>query len=158
MTIDDLWASDTPVCAIVAHPDDESFCAGLLCELVARGAHVTLVCATRGEGGDTGGHPREQLGAVRSAELQTAASALGVTDVRFLELVDLEPVDGLAQAPAIAEGELGKLLDELLADLSPGVIVTHGSDGEYGHAAHRLLHRGVLQPPRAGRSGPSSRR
>lgn len=144
MTLDELCPPGTAVCAIVAHPDDESFCAGLICELVDRGAPVTLVCATRGEGGDTGGHHREQLGAVRSAELEAAAAALGVTAVRFVELVDPEPVDGLAQAPAVAEAMLAGLLDALLAELSPGLIVTHGSDGEYGHAAHLLLHRSVL--------------
>ena len=148
MTIDELWAPGTPVCAVVAHPDDESFCAGLLCELRDRGAPVTLACATRGEGGDTGGFPRERLGAVRSAELQAAATALGVTEMRFLELVDPEPIDGLAQAPPVGEAELAGLLDGLLADVAPGLIVTHGSDGEYGHAAHRLLHRGVLAAAR----------
>ena len=144
MTIDELCPTGTAVCAIVAHPDDESFCAGLICELIDRAAPVTLVCATRGEGGDTGGHPRAQLAAVRSAELRAAASELGVNDLRFLGLVDPEPVDGLAQAPAVADAELAMLLDRLLDELAPGLIVTHGSDGEYGHAAHRLLHRGVL--------------
>ena len=45
MTIDELCPAGTAVCAIVAHPDDESFCAGLIWELVDR---VAPVCATRG--------------------------------------------------------------------------------------------------------------
>ena len=48
---------------------------------------------------------------MRSSELRTAASGLGVNDLRFLCLVDPEPVDGLAQAPAVADAELAASLD-----------------------------------------------
>ena len=35
---------------VVAHPDDESFgCGSLIARAAACGAHVTIVCATRGE-------------------------------------------------------------------------------------------------------------
>ena len=44
----------TDLLCTVAHPDDESFGLGsLLAGAVAAGARVVLVCATRGEAGET---------------------------------------------------------------------------------------------------------
>ncbi|MEE8539763.1 MAG: PIG-L family deacetylase, partial [Woeseiaceae bacterium] len=63
---------------ITAHPDDES--AGTLTYL-ARGLHqrVVLLCLTRGEGGQnqTGSELGEELGWVRTRELQRAVAGYG---------------------------------------------------------------------------------
>ena len=50
---------------VVAHPDDEVFCSGLICALKHLGCHVTVLCLTRGEGGPCDGFPREELGEIR---------------------------------------------------------------------------------------------
>ena len=40
------------ILAVIAHPDDEVFCSGLLAGAAALGAKVSILCMTRGEGGD----------------------------------------------------------------------------------------------------------
>jgi N-acetyl-1-D-myo-inositol-2-amino-2-deoxy-alpha-D-glucopyranoside deacetylase len=71
----------------VAHPDDESFgCGSTIAHAAARGAHVTVACAMRGEAGETvPGTPGGQaLGVVREGELRRAAARLGVARVELL--------------------------------------------------------------------------
>src|SRR5262249_15488009 len=79
------------ILAVFAHPDDELSAGGTLARYAASGAHVTLVCVTRGEAGeisDPGLATRETLAEVRTQELLTAAKALGLSDVRFLGFRD----------------------------------------------------------------------
>ena len=134
-----------PALVVIAHPDDETFCAGLIVTLGELGASVTIACATRGEGGETGSVvDRADLGRVREAELRASAAALGVIDVRFLDLIDPCPVDGFGQAPAVSLDTMSALVGAVLDDLRPRLVVTHGSRGEYGHAAHVAVHRAVL--------------
>ncbi|MDP3046330.1 MAG: PIG-L family deacetylase, partial [Chloroflexota bacterium] len=46
------------VLIIVAHPDDETICAGgTMALLASRGVDVTVACSTRGEGGVSGDPP-----------------------------------------------------------------------------------------------------
>ena len=82
----------TSILVIGAHPDDETVMAGgTLAILAQRGLNVHLVCATRGEGGEMGEPPictREELGRVRSAELECAGQALGAASVDYLGYVD----------------------------------------------------------------------
>jgi len=48
-----LELSGLAILAVFAHPDDEGFgCGGTLAMLAARGARVTLVCATNGDVGE----------------------------------------------------------------------------------------------------------
>ena len=129
--------------AFIAHPDDEIFCSGLLCELSRRGADVTLCCFTRGEGGMTGDHSRDQLGAVRENELREAARHLGIEDVRFLNYVDPEATAYRTYAPTHEPAELRKRITDILSDTEPRIVLTHGSCGEYWHPAHILLHKQV---------------
>lgn len=87
-----------------AHPDDESITTGgTIAALVAEGADVTVLTATRGEGGEVMGSEhaalegdRSGLAAHREGELADAMRALGVTDHRFL---------GTAAGGASAGGE-----------------------------------------------------
>lgn len=75
-----------------AHPDDETIATGgTIAALVAEGDQVTVLTATRGEGGEV--IPPEMkalegdragLAQVREAEIEAAMRALGVTDHRFL--------------------------------------------------------------------------
>jgi LmbE family N-acetylglucosaminyl deacetylase len=139
-------AEKTTLLCIVAHPDDETMiCGGTLAALAERGIEIHVLCATRGEGGELGEPPvcsREDLGRVREAEMRCACRTLGVRQVGFLDYEDplVGPDNGLS---AFAEDE-EELRDHLLAHLRrtrPDIVITHGRDGEYGHPAHKLLHR-----------------
>lgn len=133
---------------LAAHPDDELYAAGLLAALAARRVEVHLLCLTGGEGGATGGvATRDTLGRVREAELRASAAALGIARVEMLGHVDPEPsgTPRRAMAPAVDPDDLGWRLSRIIRKCDPGAVLTHGSNGEYGHPAHRLLHRATLQ-------------
>src|SRR5262245_46661608 len=80
------------VLAVFAHPDDEVLCgAGTLALCAARGVHVHLVCATRGELGPIASPElatHETLAAVREGELRASCAALGIGEPVFLDLPD----------------------------------------------------------------------
>ena len=132
-----------------AHPDDETMLAGgTLALLRTQGVNIHYLCATRGEGGETGTPPlcsRTELGKVRSQELACAVVALGGGRLDFLPYTD----------PLVGEGdtlyaftdkvdELVNKLAEWIAADKPDAILTHGSSGEYGHPAHVLCHTAML--------------
>jgi LmbE family N-acetylglucosaminyl deacetylase len=125
------------VLAVFAHPDDEILCgAGTLAMCVARGAHVTLVCATRGELGPIASPElatHETLPSVRERELRASCAKLGIEDVRFLGLPDA----GVSWAAEEA-GTVSNLV-VLIRELKPRVIVTFGQDGLYGHFDHEAI-------------------
>jgi LmbE family N-acetylglucosaminyl deacetylase len=133
----------------VAHPDDETiFCGGTLARLAARGVAVHVVCLTRGEGGEVGEPPlcsRAELGAVREREMVCAVGKLGGKSLTFLDYVD-PPVgpDDTLSAPEHDPVMLAGQIVNSLKQFTPGVVLTHGSDGEYGHPAHQLAHTSVL--------------
>lgn len=123
---------------LTAHPDDESFSPGAtLARYAAEGVRVVIVCATRGQAGKAGNPPvcsREELPAVREAELREAARRLGVEEVHVLDYRDGE----LERAP----------FDGLVADLAgwvervrPEVVITFPPGGISGHRDHQVLSR-----------------
>jgi LmbE family N-acetylglucosaminyl deacetylase len=122
------------VLAVFAHPDDEVLCgAGTLALCGAHGRPVTLVCATRGELGpiaDPSLATRETLADVRAAELRASCAALGVDDLRWLDLPDA--------SVSWTGDERGtrNVLVQLIRSLRPRVLITFGSDGLYGHSDH----------------------
>lgn len=134
---------------ITAHPDDETLCAGgTLALLAARGVQVTIACSTRGEGGKAGDPPlcrQEDLGVVRERELRAAAAVLGVKRTLFLGYVD--PPIGPDRTLYAATDDIPEFADRIgrvLHRLRPQVVLTHGSDGEYGHPQHVATHRAAL--------------
>lgn len=153
----------TTLLGIFAHPDDETMlCGGTLAILAARGLEIHVLCATRGEGGEMGEPPlgrREELGQVREAELRCACQALGVHGVEFLDYVD--PAVGSENTLYSFTEDEDQLRAHLVAHLRrlrPDVLLTHGRDGEYGHPAHKLLHRATgaaFQRLRAEGQGPA---
>ncbi|MCB0965319.1 MAG: PIG-L family deacetylase [Ilumatobacter sp.] len=129
------------VAAVVAHPDDESFgCGSLLAMASAIGAHVTVICATRGESGERRPDPTTDawpLGLLREAELCQAAVVLGVDDVVILDYVD-SGFAGPTPNGALVATPLTDLADDLawrLGALEPDVVVT--LDASDGHRDHR---------------------
>ena len=136
------------VVAIGAHPDDEIYAAGLLAKYASEGHAVIILTTTRGEGGPLGDPPvtdRANLAAVREQEGRTAARILGAREVRYLPFVD--PLPGPNRGWRAIEQSLETFsgaIAEVLAELRPDVVITHGSGGEYGHPQHLFTHQAVL--------------
>jgi LmbE family N-acetylglucosaminyl deacetylase len=134
---------------LVAHPDDETIlCGGTLALLADRGVAVHVVCLTRGEGGEMGEPPlcdRAALGEVRARELACAVQQLGGRSLAFLGYMDpVVGADGQVYAPEHDPAVLHAQIGDHLRRTDAKVLITHGSQGEYGHPAHRLLHAAAL--------------
>ena len=142
------------ILAFFAHPDDETMlCGGTLALLAREGANVHFLSATRGEGGEMGEPPvsvRERLGEARSHELTCAVEALGGRSLTFLDYADplVGPDDELYPFTDDFETLVAQVKARLL-DTQSGALITHGSNGEYGHPAHLLVHRAALAAARA---------
>lgn len=138
----DLTALSGPVLILLAHPDDEVFCSGLISKLRQRQVPVHLLLFTRGEGGERGSLPPESdLAQVREQEMRDASQQLGVTSLSFLNYQDPAAVNDQLIAP---EYETARLQSEIETELKKNKIahlITHGSSGEYWHPAHLSLHR-----------------
>lgn len=137
------------VLCLIAHPDDETMlCGGTLALLAQKGAQVHVACLTRGEGGDLGEPPladRDHIGEVREQELVCASQKLGVRSLTFLGYVDptVGPEDKLfapEHDPVMLAGQIVNSIKQVQAD----VVLSHGSNGEYGHPAHVLVHQMTL--------------
>ena len=114
---------------VVAHPDDEAFFGG---ESLVSDAGWWVICLTNG-----GNHLR------RSAFHRAVASvgALG-------EIWSYPDQPGWAHRPLDAAKAWAPFFQEIQDQLRARIdafgfrqIVTHGADGEYGHAHHRLVHK-----------------
>jgi len=138
----------TTVLAVAAHPDDELFGAGYLAQLAAEGNDLYILCTTRGEGGEVGEPPvgpKSRLGEFREVEMQAAARALGAREVWFLDFVDpWMEIGGEALAIDADPATFCAALAERIGALKPDIVITHGSNGEYGHPQHVYTHRAVL--------------
>lgn len=127
------------VLLVIAHPDDEVFCSGLLCELNSLGANTRIACLTRGEGGPLiDGITREELPVIRESEMEKSCAVLGVNDLTFLDVIDPTGSEFRTFAPDISVNDLAAKIDSLP---DPGLIIAHGSGGEYWHPAHLLVHQ-----------------
>ena len=131
-------ASARRLLAVLAHPDDESLgVGGTLAKYATDGVEVSLVTATRGEGGRFMGRPRDDarhpgpdaLGMIREGELRHAAAALGITDVSLLDYRD-QHLDRADPREAI-----GRIVYHMRR-IRPDVVITFGPDGAYGHPDH----------------------
>lgn len=142
--------SHLSVLAAFAHPDDEGFgSGGTLAMLAARGAQVTLVCATNGDVGeisDPALATPANLYQVRQQELRRAMAVTGVADVRFFNYRDSGMAgtddnnhpDSLHQAAA---GTVVGRLVEIIRERRPDIVITHDPSGGYGHPDHRAMSR-----------------
>ncbi len=134
---------------LVAHPDDETrLCGGTLALLAARGVDVHVASLTRGEGGEMGEPPltdREHLGEVREREMVCAVGKLGGKSLTFLGYVDpTVGAGGELGAPAHDPTMLSGQIIASLKQTGAQVLLTHGTNGEYGHPAHKLVHDAAL--------------
>jgi mycothiol S-conjugate amidase len=147
--------TDAPLCllSVHAHPDDEaSKGAGSVAKYAAEGIRGVLVCCTGGEEGDILNpavdtpEVRENLFAVRMAELQASVDAigydalhlLGYRDSGMLESEANTHPDNFANAPL--EEAVERLVRIIRAE-RPQVIVTYGDDRAfYPHPDHVRVH------------------
>lgn len=138
------------LCAVFAHPDDESFSAGgTLARYADQGVELTLITATSGDAGEVGSAPVEQkdLAAWREEELRQAAAVLGIHHVRLLRLPD----GGLAERG----DDLYAAIREALREIQPQVVLTEDIQGITGHPDHSAVTRAVVRACDAlGASGP----
>jgi LmbE family N-acetylglucosaminyl deacetylase len=128
------------VLVVVAHPDDESFgCGSVLAHAADAGHRTAVLCATRGEAGESR-VVTDDLGAVREAELRAAALILGVGEVHLLDYADSgmtgDPRPGTLAATDLSQltGDVRRVVDELRPDV---VVTLDASDGHRDHAMMR---------------------
>jgi N-acetyl-1-D-myo-inositol-2-amino-2-deoxy-alpha-D-glucopyranoside deacetylase len=125
---------------VVAHPDDESFgCGSVLAAASAAGDETVVLCATRGEAGESRIRT-DDLAALREGELHEAARILGVGSVMLLGHGDSD-LSGEPAPGALVAVPTAVLVDEVRAvidDVRPDVVVTiDASDGHRDHACIR---------------------
>jgi LmbE family N-acetylglucosaminyl deacetylase len=134
------------ILVISAHPDDETlFCGGTLARYAQQGHAIYILETTRGEGGEVGEPPlttRENLAAFREQEVRKAARILGARDIFFLPYIDPHmEINGIARRIAVPLAEFAAAIDKYIRTISPDLIITHGSNGEYGHPQHIYTHQ-----------------
>ena len=118
---------------VVAHPDDIDFgMAGTIATLTRAGAEVSYCLVTSGEAGPPDDADRDELRARREAEQRSAASVVGVPDVRFLGYPDGRVESTLA---------LRRDISRVIRDVRPDLVIAQGSDRDwdrmyYSHPDH----------------------
>lgn len=119
-----------------AHPDDESFSAGgTIAKYVKAGWTVDLICATRGEAGETGlvkVSKGDALGEVRETELRIAAKLLGISKIIFLDYKD-------GTVNTRVPGDIEENLINTMAEMKPDVVITFETGGISNHPDHIKL-------------------
>lgn len=135
------------VVAFHAHPDDEALLTGgTLARAAAEGHRVVLVTATRGEQGLAGPSDGtgERLAALRMAELEASASALGAARVVWLGYDDSGLTAAARAAAAFAHADVevaAQRLAEVLRAERADVLTIYDRNGGYGHPDHVQVHR-----------------
>ncbi|MEA3440564.1 MAG: PIG-L deacetylase family protein [Chloroflexota bacterium] len=149
------------ILAFFAHPDDETMLAGGTLALLSQSGHqVHYLCATRGEGGETGEPAMcspDVLGGVRHKEMECAVAELCGASLTFLDYID--PRVGSENSLYPYTEDLENLADQVDAHIhrvGAEAVLTHGSNGEYGHPAHIITHRAArLAVENMGSAAPS---
>jgi mycothiol S-conjugate amidase len=144
--------------AVHAHPDDESSKGAATMARYARGGVDVLVCTlTGGERGDILNKAmerpeiRENLAAVRRAEMDRAREILGVQQ-QFLGFIDSGLPEG-DPLPPLPDGcfarvpleVAGRPLVEAVRAFRPQVILTYDENGGYPHPDHVKCHQVTVE-------------
>ena len=125
---------------VFPHPDDESFGpAPVLAKQRREGHAVHLLTLTRGEATsqrEKYGYTKEEMGAVRTQEMQRVAEVLDLSSLTVLDFPD----GGLAELDP-------RVLEEAVAarirDVRPQVVATYAVHGISGHRDHLAGHAAV---------------
>jgi LmbE family N-acetylglucosaminyl deacetylase len=130
---------------ITAHPDDEILVAGpLIAAAAISGRTSVIVCATDGGAGVNNGTEfslDDDLVSIRQRELQCAALALGAEGVKVLGYRDGGSSGEVEAAMKLTNrlDEASIEIEELIADLRPTTVITHGQDDPDCHPDHLAL-------------------
>ncbi|UOQ43802.1 bacillithiol biosynthesis deacetylase BshB2 [Halobacillus salinarum] len=137
-----MLEKETQVLVIFPHPDDEAFgVSGTIASHRKQGTPVTYACLTLGEMGRNLGKPpfatRESLPDIRRNELQKAAKAMGINDLRMMGLRDktLEFED---------DEKLTRIVRDLINELNPSLIISF-YPGYAVHPDHEATARAVVR-------------
>lgn len=120
-----------------AHPDDEAYLsAGLMARMTDAGRSVTVITATRGEKGtdDERRFGTTAFATHRERELRASLDTVGVRDLRFLGHGDGD-CDSSNTSDAVS------MIESVMRQVRPSVIVTFGPDGITGHPDHQAVSR-----------------
>lgn len=125
---------------LIPHPDDEAYSfAATMALLSGAGWECRVECASAGEKGkrhDGGPVAPADVAAVRKSELGASCRLVGAVPPRFWALPD----GGLAALPSQADR-----IRSLCAELAPGLVLSLGADGAYGHPDHVALYRWIAE-------------
>ena len=148
----------TTILVVSAHPDDETlFCGGTLAMYAQKGHDIFILETTRGEGGEVGEPPlttRENLAAFREHEVRQAAGILGVRDIFFLPYIDpFMEINGTARRIDVPLVDFTASIATYVQKIDPQLIITHGSNGEYGHPQHIYTHQATRMALNGARPG-----
>jgi LmbE family N-acetylglucosaminyl deacetylase len=135
-----------------AHPDDEVGCAPFVARYIAQGAKATLICATNGDVGDVDEkylRDYPSIAALRLAELDSAAKAIGFTEVvtfgyrdsGMMGAADNHHENSLWHAPL---EEVIERVIEVMRRVRPQIVVTFNTFGAYGHPDHIKINQATL--------------
>jgi LmbE family N-acetylglucosaminyl deacetylase len=131
--------------AVFAHPDDETFGpGGTLARYALTGHTCRLVTFTRGEAGSLGPAKYltpEELGRLRSAELECAAKALQLSSQPVCALPD-KRLAGLPQEAGLS------IIRQEIGTFQPDLVITFHPGGISGHPDHQTVARWCLQAVR----------
>jgi LmbE family N-acetylglucosaminyl deacetylase len=139
--------------AVFAHPDDETFGpGGTLARYAAQGVAVHLICATRGEAGESDLADLgdcEDLACRREKELRCAAEILGLAEIHLLGYRDSGMAGSAANRhpQALVQADPGVLagqVADLMRSLRPQVVLTFDAYGGYGHPDHIAMHNAAV--------------
>ncbi len=126
-------SDEVVICAVLAHPDDETIIGGTLSMLTDKGFDITVVYVTSGDDGpdETGrGLYGDELGAVREEEAVEALKIIGIKNppvfFRYPDGHINEYADSVKQK-----------LDVLFDRLAPQIVIGFGPDGITGSLDHK---------------------
>lgn len=138
--------------AVIAHPDDEFMSAGLLIRAKSLGYKTHLICGTYGEAGNIKGqhfrgNREEELRSIRQKEFDVSCLILNVDRYHNLGLPDNRAGDwNLDRAASV--------LEAILLNIGPSIVVTYNRDGGNRHPDHIGIHLLTVQAfsslPRSG--------
>ena len=107
----------------------------------SQGARVQVITATRGELGTLGqdgtSFTREELPAVREAELRSVMRLIGAREPVVLDYRDQE----------LDQADVEEVSDKMLAvmrEAKPDVVITWGPNGISGHVDHIVVHEAAV--------------
>ena len=137
------------IMGIFAHPDDETFGPGAtLAKYASLGHDVYVVCATRGQVGQSSDHViTKELGFHRERELRKATQILGLKEVIVLDFYDGSLNE--QQLPV-----LKRSIEHEIHKVNPDVVIVYEREGISWHLDHIAVVKAVTQLYDEGRIKP----